>query len=107
MANFPQSYVEVRRMGTRIEDMASVDTELTWLLVAGRNVDGTIWRASVPMVLRDGGWRRDGAPKPEQLATLPEGWPPTLDTFERQVELQVSAVMSSLEAAKRAAEAAE
>jgi hypothetical protein len=74
----PNAFRELSRMGTRVEDLWGLEADRSWLLVRGRNLDGSEYAYSQHMMLRAESWTLSLTPTPADLAGLPEGWPPPL-----------------------------
>jgi len=76
----PRGRIEVRKMGIRVELVRMLEEGRAWVAAAGRNLDGTVYRYSAFFVKVGKDWK-ELHPFPEDLATLPEGWPPPLSSY--------------------------
>lgn len=76
----PRGRIEVRKMGIRVELVRVLEEGRAWVAAAGRNLDGTVYRYSAFFVKVGKDWK-ELHPFPEDLATLPEGWPPPLSSY--------------------------
>jgi hypothetical protein len=70
---------EVLRKGVRIETVKQIGTEFAWVLLVGRNLDGSEYRFSEAWGAREGQWRQHWPPRPDDLTSLPADFPPPLD----------------------------
>ena len=74
----PQAFRELSRMGTRVEDLWGLEADSAWLLVRGRNLDGSEYAYAQHMMLRGESWTLSLTPTAADIAEMPEGWPPPL-----------------------------
>lgn len=80
----PNALRDLRKLGTRVESVERRG-ESAWLLVSGRNVDATPYRYSELWFHRGDRWVPAATVMPDELATLPRGFPPPVDDFESTV----------------------
>lgn len=80
----PRGRIEVRKMGIRVEAASRPSPERAWIAAAGRNLDGSIYRYSAYFVKVGPEWK-ERHPFPEDLATLPSGWPPVLSSYAKDL----------------------
>jgi hypothetical protein len=76
----PRAFHELSRMGSRVDELWGLEADSSWLLVRGRNLDGSEYAYAQHMRQRGDGWTLSLAPSAEELEELPEGWPPPLST---------------------------
>jgi hypothetical protein len=69
---------EVLHKGMRIDQVARVKGDLAWLLLTGRNTDGSEYRYSEAWALRDGRWLQRWPATNDDTRLLPAGFPPPL-----------------------------
>ncbi len=96
------------RNGYRVENVLQLDEKHAWILVSGRNNDGSPYRVSALRVWSKGsfwginrqgivggfsfeGWTETAATE-KMLKTLPTGWPPPLRTVEYWEKATTSAI---------------
>jgi hypothetical protein len=70
---------QVLRKGVRIEQVEQVRPDFAWVLLVGRNLDGSEYRFSEAWGKRDGQWGQHWPPLAADLALLPEEFAPPLD----------------------------
>jgi hypothetical protein len=70
---------QVLRKGVRIEQVAQLRADFAWVLLVGRNLDGSEYRFSEAWGKRDGQWGQHWPPRTVDLVALPEGFAPPLD----------------------------
>ncbi len=75
----PQAVLEVLRKGMRVEQVSETVPGLAWVLLIGRNLDGTEYRFSEAWANRKGRWLQQWPPTEDQMAVLPKDFPPPLD----------------------------
>lgn len=86
--NFPDDGQALRqsiRMGTRVDEAVDIDANHAWILTAGRNPDGTVFREVEYWTRVDGAWALR-YPRDDEARTLPSGWP-RAETFADRVRL--------------------
>lgn len=97
---------EVLRKGMRIDQVAHVRGDLAWLLLTGRNTDGTEYRYSEAWALRDGRWLQRWPTTSDDTKLLPNGFPPPLILGdEAELKLQLNALGIVFPNAERAVHA--
>lgn len=69
------------RQGLRVEDTRRVAPDREWVLLASANADGSLAHFSELYVEVGGRWVQRGAPWPDELVALPQGWPAPMETF--------------------------
>jgi hypothetical protein len=84
----PLARRELRRLGLRLDRVARVG-DRAWLVVRGCNLDATEYSYSELWMRRGDQWLPVSAPLWDDLATRPDGFPPTLDDFESAVANQI------------------
>jgi hypothetical protein len=75
----PQAVREVLRKGMRVERVQEVRPGLAWVLLVGRNLDGSEYQYSEAWTKKGARWLQQWPPTEEQLALLPKEYPPPLD----------------------------
>jgi hypothetical protein len=75
----PQAVREVLRKGMRVDLVTETQPGLAWVLLVGRNLDGTQYRYSEAWSKRGNQWLQEWPPTEEQLKQLPKDYPPPLD----------------------------
>lgn len=81
LAHDSQGYRDARRMGIRVEEVHPLeDRGIAWILVGGRNVDGTPYRNVECWAQRGELWEQPFLCAYGNLDSLPAGWPkPVVD----------------------------
>jgi S1-C subfamily serine protease len=77
-----ESFRQVFKMGVRVDKVEIERKTLAWISITGRNMDGSQYRLSQLRALSIGVWRERPYPSPEELASLPKGWPPPLYDYK-------------------------
>ncbi len=83
--------------GFRVEEVRQVDSDHAWILLTGRNEDGSPYRVSKYRhrlgnpLLALGGWT-ELSPTPDDMKTLPARWPPPLRPYDYWEMAVISAV---------------
>jgi hypothetical protein len=80
----PRGRIEVRKMGIRVEAFEKPSPDRAWVAAAGRNLDGSVYRYSAFFVKVEGAWK-ERHPFPEDMATLPQGYPPPLSSYQKDL----------------------
>jgi hypothetical protein len=80
----PRGRIEVRKMGIRVDAVSSPAPDRAWVSATGRNLDGSLYRYSAYFVKVGSEWK-ERHPFPEDSATLPEGWPPVLSSYQKDM----------------------
>jgi hypothetical protein len=80
----PRGRADVRKMGIRVDAVVSPTPERAWVGASGRNLDGSVYRYSAYFVKVGKEWK-ERHPFPEDAATLPEGWPPPLSSYPKDL----------------------
>ena len=80
----PRGRVDVRKMGIRVDAVVSPAPDRAWVGATGRNLDGSLYRYSAYFVKVGKEWK-ERHPFPEDAATLPEGWPPPLSSYPKDL----------------------
>ena len=89
----PQAVREVLRKGMRVDLVTETQPGLAWVLLVGRNLDGSEYRYSEAWAKRGDHWLQEWPPTEEQLKQLPKDYPPPLDLpNETLVKLALSLV---------------
>ncbi|HYX91377.1 MAG TPA: trypsin-like peptidase domain-containing protein, partial [Myxococcaceae bacterium] len=78
----PRAIQEVLRMGIRVDEVTRPREDLAWVLISGRNTDGTGYRFSECWTRKGDRWLQRSPPRREELALLPAGWAPPLDDID-------------------------
>lgn len=78
----PKTLHDLLRMGVRIDETRVIDEGRVWVLLAGRNPDGSPYRYSELWVKVGPRWVQRLSPRTEDLALLPSGWAPPVDDFQ-------------------------
>jgi len=86
MGRFPNSFYELLKMGVRVEGELPIRPDRTWLWIAGRNADGSVYNYAQLMVNSAAGWQQHPAPDATDTQMLPAGWPKPAMRFEDLVE---------------------
>jgi hypothetical protein len=93
-------YREARKRGIRVEEVLPVADLGAWILVAGRNEDGTKWSYSECWRLRNGRYSQPCVcMEPEFADALPKTWPPPIETNAERIDrhaLKVAAMLLRL-----------
>jgi hypothetical protein len=90
----PTSVHDVLRMGVRVEETRAVDPDRVWVLLAGRNPDGSPYRYSECWVKVGARWVQRTSPRVDDLATLPGGWAPPIDDFQYARQRLIATLVS-------------
>ncbi|MEP7122715.1 MAG: trypsin-like peptidase domain-containing protein [Byssovorax sp.] len=90
----PTSVHDVLRMGVRVEETRVVDPDRVWVLLAGRNPDGSPYRYSECWVKVGARWVQRTSPRTDDLATLPGGWAPPIDDFQYARQRLIATLVS-------------
>lgn len=80
----PRGRIEVRKMGIRVDAASTPAPDRAWVSATGRNLDGSLYRYSAYFVKVGSEWK-ERHPFPEDSATLPEGWPPVLSSYQKDM----------------------
>jgi hypothetical protein len=75
----PDAVRAMLRKGMRVESVAEVEAGFAWVLLVGRNLDGTEYRFSEAWAKRGEKWLQQWPPTEAHLLALPKGYPPPLD----------------------------
>ncbi len=78
----PKTLHDLLRMGVRVDETRLIDEGRVWVLLAGRNPDGSPYRYSELWVKVGPRWVQRLSPRTEDLAQLPSGWAPPVDDFQ-------------------------
>jgi len=78
----PKTLHDLLRMGVRVDETRVIDAARVWVLLAGRNPDGSPYRYSELWVKVGPRWVQRISPLAEDLAMLPGGWAPPVDDFQ-------------------------
>jgi S1-C subfamily serine protease len=78
----PRAIQEVLRMGIRVDAVEQLRPDVAWVLISGRNTDGTEYRFSECWTRKGDRWLQRAPPLREELALLPSGWAPPLDDLD-------------------------
>ena len=78
----PKTVHDLLRMGVRVDETRVIDAARVWVLLAGRNPDGSPYRYSELWVKVGPRWVQRTSPRAEDLAMLPGGWAPPVDDFQ-------------------------
>jgi hypothetical protein len=100
----PESGRELRKMGLRI-DRVEIVGDRAWILVRGRNVDATPYAYAELWWRRKERWLPATIPFADDMATLPSGFPRTVDNFEAMMD-RTLAVLAKTAKSTRAPQAA-
>jgi hypothetical protein len=90
----PTTLHELLRMGVRVEETRAVDTDRVWVLLAGRNPDGSPYHYSECWVKVGARWVQRTSPRTDDLAMLPNGWAPPLDDFQYARQRLIATLVS-------------
>jgi S1-C subfamily serine protease len=80
----PRGRIDVRKMGIRVDAVVNPSADRAWVGASGRNLDGSLYRYSAYFVKVGKEWK-ERHPFPEDAATLPEGWPPPLSSYPKDL----------------------
>jgi hypothetical protein len=80
----PKGRIEVRKMGIRVDTVVNPAPDRAWVAATGRNLDGSLYRYSAYFVRVGKEWK-ERHPFPEDQETLPEGWPPVLSSYQKDL----------------------
>ena len=72
---------DLLKMGVRVEAVHHTGPSRAWVLVTGRNLDGSTYRFSQLRILNEGRWLELAMPYRTELDSLPEGFPPPMYDF--------------------------
>ncbi|MBK7864009.1 MAG: trypsin-like peptidase domain-containing protein [Archangiaceae bacterium] len=103
----PAAVREVLRKGIRVDQVAHVSRDLAWVLILGRNLDGSTYRFSEAWARRGKVWVQQWPASEDQLATLPRDFPPPLDLPQEtrgKLELYLTGLLYDLGGGARRAE---
>jgi len=90
----PTTLHDLLRMGVRIEETRAVDADRVWVLLAGRNPDGSPYRYSECWVKVGARWVQRTSPRTDDLAMLPSGWAPPIDDFQYARQRLIATLVS-------------
>lgn len=90
----PTSVQDVLRMGVRVEETRAVDADRVWVLLAGRNPDGSPYHYSECWVKVGARWVQRTSPRTDDLAMLPSGWAPPIDDFQYARQRLIATLVS-------------
>jgi trypsin-like peptidase len=90
----PSTVHEVLRMGVRIDETRAVNADRVWVLLSGRNPDGSPYRYSECWVKVGARWVQRNSPRTDDLATLPTGWAPPIDDFQYARQRLIATLVS-------------
>jgi hypothetical protein len=91
----PKTLHELLRMGVRVEETRPVDADRVWVLLSGRNPDGSPYHYSECWVKVGARWVQRTSPRSEDLAMLPSGWAPPIDDFQYARQRLIATLVSS------------
>lgn len=77
-----KEFMPVLRMGLRIEQVHQVSPDLAWVLLKGRNTDGSGYRMSECWERVGDRWQQHWPPSRADMAALPREFPPPFDGYE-------------------------
>lgn len=97
----PRSAQEVLRMGNRVDEVKRVKPDVAWVLVVGRNTDGTGYRYSECWTRKGEVWLQRGPPTNEDLALLPKDFAPPMDEAGEWKEYNLRGLLKGAPAAPR------
>lgn len=89
----PLAIQEVLRMGIRVETVKYVRSDLAWVLITGRNTDGTEYRFSECWAKKGDKWLQRAPAPPADFALLPDAFAPPLDDFEVWRERMIGSLL--------------
>lgn len=89
----PRAIQEVLRMGIRVEEVKYVRDDLAWVLVNGRNTDGTPYRFSECWVKKGDRWLQHSPPSPEEVKLLPPELAPPIDDYDSWKQVMVQGLI--------------
>jgi hypothetical protein len=92
-------------MGIRVDAVAQPQTDLAWVLIRGRNTDGTEYRFSECWVKKGDRWLQRTPPREAELALLSADWARPLQDLDTWGEQMVMALARAAQQPKRAASA--
>ncbi|MGA9523311.1 MAG: trypsin-like peptidase domain-containing protein [Myxococcaceae bacterium] len=95
----PREIQEVLRMGIRVESVNYPRPDLAWVLITGRNTDGTEYRFSECWVKKGDRWLQRTPAQPEDEKLLPKDFAPPLDDYAAWRERMVQALVNGAIAA--------
>jgi hypothetical protein len=90
----PTAVKDVLRMGVRVEETRAVDADRVWVLLAGRNPDGSPYHYSECWVKVGARWVQRTSPRTDDLAMLPSGWAPPIDDFQYARQRLIATLVS-------------
>ncbi len=90
----PKTLHDTLRMGVRVDETRVIDAARVWVLLAGRNPDGSPYRYSELWVKVGSRWVQRISPRAEDLATLPNGWAPPVDDFQYARQRLIATLVS-------------
>jgi S1-C subfamily serine protease len=90
----PTNVHDVLRMGVRVEETRAVEPDRVWVLLAGRNPDGSPYRYSECWVKIGARWVQRTSPRADDLATLPGGWARPIDDFQYARQRLIATLVS-------------
>jgi S1-C subfamily serine protease len=85
----PRAIQEALRMGIRVDAVAQPRPDLAWVLIRGRNTDGSEYRFSECWAKNGDRWLQRTPPLGAELALLPAGWAPPLQDLDSWSEQMV------------------
>ncbi len=89
----PKKLVERLRNGLRVEQTVEATPALAWVLLASRAASGAVAQFTELYAKSGDHWLQRMAPTPEDIATLPHGWPAPLATFAAKRPLLVAMIL--------------
>jgi S1-C subfamily serine protease len=90
----PKTLHDLLRMGVRVDETRVIDGARVWVLLAGRNPDGSPYRYSELWVKVGPRWVQRISPRAEDLAMLPNGWAPPVDDFQYARQRLIATLVS-------------
>jgi hypothetical protein len=99
----PRAIQEALRMGIRVDAVEHPRPDLAWVLIRGRNTDGTEYRFSECWIKKGDHWLQRTPPGEAELALLPSGWARPLQDVETWSEKMVLALANAAQQPKRSA----
>ena len=88
--------VRMLHRGLRVRDVRVVRSDLAWVLLTGRNPDGSELRFSEAYTLSGDRWRQRSPPHPDDVATLPSGWAAPLEDHELAKQKRLLSLIEEL-----------
>ncbi len=96
----PRAIQEVLRMGLRVESVHYARPDLAWVLITGRNTDGSEYRFSECWVRKGDRWLQRSPPQPEDTMLLPKNFAPPLDDYAIWRERTVQSLVNDASASR-------